>query len=81
MVDLRRMTSLFERNTPLATNGLELMDGGRGCRGSKRVPCADLELEEHVRDERLVLDLCGNGHCDPDGVVGRSVCESHWSDR
>ena len=22
-----------------------------------------------MRDERLVLDLCGNGHCDPDGVV------------
>ena len=30
--------------------------------------------------ERLVLDLCGNGHCDPDGVVGQTVCESHWTD-
>ena len=30
-----------------------------------------------MRDERLVLDLCGNGHCDPDGVVGPTVCESH----
>ena len=30
--------------------------------------------------ERLVLDLCVNGHCDLDGVVGWTVCESHWSD-
>ena len=39
------------------------MDGGddspRGCRGSKRLPRIDLEREEHVRDEWLVLDLCG----------------------
>ena len=72
----------FERNTPSAANGLELMDGGddspRGCRGSKRLPCIDLEREEHVRDEWLVLDLCGNGHCDPDGVVRRTVCESQF---
>ena len=64
----------FARNTPSATNGLELMDSGgdspRGCRGSKRLPCTNLEREEHLRDEWLVLDLCGNGHCDPDGVVG-----------
>ena len=33
-----------------------------------------------MRDERLVLDLCGDGHCDPDGVVGRTVCGSHLSD-
>ena len=81
-VDLRRMT--FEKSTPSTANGLELMAGGgdslRGCRGSKRLPCTNLEREEHVRDERLVLDLCGNGRCDPDGVVGRTVCESHWSD-
>ena len=81
MVDLRRMTSSSERNTPSAVNGLALMDGGddslRGCRGSKRLPCIDLEREEHVRDEWLVLDLSGNGHCDPDGVVRRTVCESH----
>ena len=75
----------FQRNTPSTANKLELMDGGgdspRGCRGSKSkiLPCTYLELEEFVRDERLVLDLCGNGHCDPDGVVGRTVCESHWS--
>ena len=48
--------------------------------GSKILPCTNLEREEYVRDERLVLDLCGNGHCDPNGVVGRTVCESHWSD-
>ena len=80
MVDLRRMTS-FERNTPSAANGLELVDGGgdtlRGCRGSKRLPCPNLEREEYVR---LVLDLRGNGHCDPDGVVGQTVSESHWTD-
>ena len=72
----------FERNTPSATNGLELMDGGddglRGCRGSKRLPCIDLEREARARDEWLVLDLCGNGHRDPDGVVGRTICESHF---
>ena len=60
----------FERHTPSTTNGLELMDGGndshRGCRGSQRLPCLDLEREEHVLDEWLVLDLCGTGHCDPD---------------
>ena len=64
----------FERNTPSATSGLELMDGGgdspRGCRGSKRLPCIDLEREERARDKWLVLDLCGNGHRNPDGVVG-----------
>ena len=68
----------FERNTLSTANGLELMDGGgdshRGCRGSKRLPCTSLEREEHVRDERLVLDLCGNGYCDPDGVAGPTVC-------
>ena len=72
----------FERNTPSATNGLELKGGGddssRGCRGSKKLPCIDLEREEHVRDEWLVLDLCVNGHCDPDGVVRWTVCESHF---
>ena len=70
----------FERNTPSATNGLELLDGGddsrRGCRGSKRLPCIDLGRDEHVRDEWLVLDLCGKGHCDSDGVVKWTVCES-----
>ena len=73
-----------ERNTPSTANGLEFMDGGgdspRGCRSSKRLPCTNLEREEYVRDERLVLDLCGKGHCDYDGVVRRTVCESHWSD-
>ena len=83
MFDLRRMTSLL-KGTPFRPPRLELMDCGgdssRGCRGSKRLPCTNLEREEYMRDERLVLDLCGNGHCDPDGVVGRTVCESHWSD-
>ena len=32
-----------------------------------------------MRDEWLVQDLCGNGHCDPDGVVSRTVCESHFT--
>ena len=74
----------FDRNTPSTANGLELMDGGgdtpRGCRGSNGLPCTNLEREEFVRDDRLVLDLCGNGHCDPDGVVGQTVCESHSTD-
>ena len=74
----------FERNTSSAANGFELIDGVgdsfRGCRGSKRLPCLDLEREEHLRYERLVLDLYENGHYDPDGVVGWTVCESHWSD-
>ena len=74
----------FEKNTPSTANGLELMDGGGdspgGCKGSKRLPCTNLEREEFVRDERLFLDLCGHGHCDPDGVVGQTACESHWTD-
>ena len=41
---------------------------------------ATLPREQYVRDERLVLDLCGNSHCDPDGVVGQTVCVSHWTD-
>ena len=53
MVHLRRMTLAFERNTHSAANGLELMDGDddspRGCRGSNRLLCIDLEREEHVR--------------------------------
>ena len=68
----------FERNTLSATNGLELMDGPRGCRGSNRLPRIDLEREERARDEWLVLELCGNGHSDPDGVVGWTLCESHF---
>ena len=82
MVDLSANDLAFERNTPSATNGLELMDGGddspRCCRGSKRLPCMVLDREEHVRDEWLVLDLCGIGHCDPDGVVRPTACESHF---
>ena len=46
------------------------------------------QLETQVGQQRAVIEhqqeqvmrLCGNGHCDPDGVVGRTVCESHWSD-
>ena len=72
----------FERNTLSTANGLELMDGGGdspyGCRGSKILPCTDLEREEHVRDERLVLDLCGNGHCGPDGVVRSTIWDFHF---
>ena len=52
-------------------------DGPHSCRGSKRLLCIGLEREEQARDEWLVLDLCGNGHRDPDGVVGRTICESH----
>ena len=83
MVDLRRMTSLL-KGTPLrpqmgwgswmvAATLSAVAEAAEDCR-------ALLEGEEYVRDERLVLDLCGNGHCDPDGVVGRTACESHWSD-
>ena len=40
---------LKSTTTPSTANGLELMDGGddphRGCRGSKRLPCIDLERE------------------------------------
>ena len=38
----------------------------------------DPEREERARDEWLVLDLCGNGHRGPDGVVRRTACESHF---
>ena len=71
-----------ERNAPSASNGLELMDDNNDSpndyKSNKRLPCIDLGHEEHVQDGWLVLDLCGNGHCDPDGVVRRTVCESHF---
>ena len=41
-------------------------DSSRDYRDSKRLSCTCLEREEYKRDERLVLDLCGNDHCDPD---------------
>ena len=72
----------FERKTPSAAKGLELMDGGHdslhGCRGSNKLACIDLEREERVRDELLVLDLCATCHCERDGSVKRTVCESHF---
>ena len=71
-----------ERNTPSATDGLELTDGGSefpgGCSGSKRLSCVNLEREEDMRDERLVPELCGNGHRDPDGVVRRTISDFHF---
>ena len=72
----------FERNTPSTANGLELRWWRRLSPRLQRQQkmCTNLEREEYVRDERLVLDLCGNGHCDPDGVVGQTVSESHWTD-
>ena len=49
-------------NTPSTANGLEHMDGGgdcpRGCRGSKRLPCTDLEREEQMLDEWLWSWIC-----------------------
>ena len=83
MVDLRRMTSLLKGTPlrpPMGWSSWMVATTPRGCRGSKRFPCIDLEREEHVRGEWLVLDLCENGHCDPHGVVRRTVCEFHWSD-
>ena len=84
MVDLKRMTSLLKgtlvrppmgwSSWMVATTLTAVVEG----EAAKILPCTDMEREEHVRDERLVLDLCGNGHCDPDGVVRRTVCESHF---
>ena len=31
-----------------------------------------------MRDEWLVLDLCGNGHGDPDGVVRSTLWDFHF---
>ena len=77
MVDLRRMTSLL-KGTPFDRQWVRAH--GWWLPNSKRLPSTKLEREEYVRDERLVLDLCGNGHCEPDGVVGQTACESHWTD-
>ena len=81
-----RFDFAFERNTPSTTNEfneLERTDGGsefhRGCRGSIRLSCVNLEREEHMRDEWLVPDLCGNGHRDPDGVIRRTISNFHFS--
>ena len=50
-----------ERNTPSTTTELHLMDGGsefpRGCRGSKRLSCVNLEREEHIRDLQTLVEL------------------------
>ena len=40
--------------------------------------CVNLEREERIRDEWLVLDLCGNGHRDPDGVVKSTIWDFHF---
>ena len=44
---------------------------------TERLPCIDLEREEHVRDEWLVLALCGNGHCDGCCQADRFRIPSH----
>ena len=68
-VENNRFDFAFEKCTSSTTNEfieLELTDGGnespRRSRGSKRLSCVNLEREEHMRDEWLVPDLCGNGH-------------------
>ena len=35
-------------------------------------------VEKRMRDEWLVLDLCGNGHSDPDGVVRCTILDFHF---
>ena len=72
MVDLSRMTSLL-KGTPLRLLRA-VAEAAKDC----RVSIWNVR-NIHVRDEWLVLDLCGNGHCDPDGVVRRTVRESHWT--
>ena len=80
-----RFDFAFERNPLSTTNEFiesELTDGGsefqRGCRGSKRLSCVNLERVEHMLDEWLVLDLCGNGHGGPDGVVRCTIWDFNF---
>ena len=66
MIDLA-----FERKTPSTANGLELMDGGDDSLKDCRV------LVRNVRNMCETSGwfwICGNGHCDPDGAVGRTAC-------
>ena len=76
MVDLRRMTSLL-KGTPLqppmgwsswmvAATLPAVAEAAKECR-------VLIWNVENVRDELLALDLSGNGHCDPDGVFGRTA--------
>ena len=74
----------FEWNTPSTINEfieLELTDGGskfpRGLRQQERLSFVNLEREKRMRDEWLVLDLCGNGHRDPDNVVRCTIWDFH----
>ena len=73
IVDLRRMTLLLKRTPlrpPMGRSPWMVAATPRGCRSNKIFQCTNLEREEYVRDERLVQDLCGNGHC-YDGAVGQ----------
>ena len=47
-------------------------------KASRNRSCVNLVREEHMRDEWLVPDLRGNGHCDPDGVVRRTIWDFHF---
>ena len=68
----------FERNTLRPPRvGAHGLWRRLSLRMQRQQKIGNLEREEYVRDERLVLDLCGDGRCGPDGVVGRTVCESH----
>ena len=86
MVDLRRMTSLLKGTLlrpPMGWSSWMVAATLRAVAEAAKDIAVYLIWNVrniHVRDERLVLDLCGNGHCDPDRVVRRTVRESHWTD-
>ena len=71
------MTMLLERNTPSSTNGLELMVGlvtslSAVAEAAKDCRVLIWNVGKRVRDERLVLDLCGYSHRASGGVVRRT---------
>ena len=64
-----------------SSSWLELTAGGSKFHrdwDSKRPTCVNLEREKRMRDGWLVLDLCGNGHSDPDGVVRFTIWGFHF---
>ena len=82
MIDSIVLSKGTPHRPPMSSMSWELTDGGskfhRGCRGSKRLSCVNLEREERMQDEWLVPDLWRNGHRHPDGVVRRTIWDFHF---
>ena len=64
---LRPPMSSSSRSLRMVAASFPEVEAARDCRVST------WNVRKHMRDEWLVLDLCGNGHSDPDGVVRSTI--------